>query len=100
MKRQWYIRNGDDLPKWHKDTPIFCKRPQEKDIQMLVPCIQFPQPENRATYAIIGFNWFHITTGQWGSCTTWETIEEAIQCRLDYGYEVFHGNMKVTKVSL
>lgn len=32
------------------------------------------------SYKVVGYNWFNITLGQWNSCSTFKTAQEAINC--------------------
>lgn len=53
----------------------------------------------RENYTVIGYNWFSLTEGTYGSSTTWGTAEEAIKCRKDGRWNVYNVIIDVRRIT-
>jgi hypothetical protein len=59
--------------------------------------ILLPVLENHG-YRIIGYNWFNLSKGQWGSCATWETVDAAIAERRLTGHVLSNAEIEATAI--
>lgn len=79
-------------PKWYVaemelnyNEPIFAKN--KNGTQILLPV------RLKDSYEVIGFDWFTLESGTWGSCKTWETASGAVKNRMEDGYEVYNAKI-------
>lgn len=61
-------------------------------VQLLLPQIK------KEDYKIIGYNWFNMDDGTYGSSRMWETPDCAVEARLEKGHEVYNVDINLTRV--
>ena len=75
----WYD-NGRGL---NYSKPIFAKK--EHDTYLLVP-----QKEVPGSYTVIGYDWLNVKTGEFNSCSCYESAEESVKTYEGMGFTIFN----------
>jgi len=89
----WY---EGDKPTLDFSKPIIAEdesRGAKQTKQLLLPQIRTEQTHG---YEVIGYNWFVLGSGEYGSCACFETVEEALAARR--GYRIYNAEISVKEL--
>lgn len=80
-EQKWYSKENE----LNYTAPIFAKKNDR--IEVLLPVCR------QNSYDVIGYNWFNITLGRWGSCADWTTASQAVKNRLLDDCKIYNGKI-------
>lgn len=67
----WYKENGKELD---YNKPIVSEK-IDGSMELLLPL------KENGRYEVVGYDWFNLSEGCWGSCMEWQAPEDAVKNR-------------------